>query len=183
MHVPRYHDKRFLIVVISYRRHSAIMSNKPYQWADCAYDFFTDAYILKLGYLTKRKHLKHGKTIKHLDLDEAVAIINKAKIKKSMVWIEKMPTGKHYAIIYFLRCKNFVKIGHTRYSVQTRLSQIQPFCPFPLLAEYAYFGHVKEEHEIHKTLSHLRVEFEWFKYNQEMRDFIAKLRKTTREAE
>lgn len=64
--------------------------------------------------------------------------------------------------VYFIVCMDRVKIGHTRVSVQSRLSSLQTGCPYPLSVIYSEPGTRESEKYWHSMFAGYRLIGEWF---------------------
>lgn len=63
--------------------------------------------------------------------------------------------------VYFIKCKQYVKIGHAS-DVSKRLSELQIGCPFPLKLMAVIPGDRRLERAFHEALHAWRVRGEWF---------------------
>lgn len=74
---------------------------------------------------------------------------------------------------YFIQCHDmpFVKIGRATKSLQKRLATLQIGCPMPLniIAASRHYS----EKELHRQFAPYHHNGEWFRYEGELRDFIA----------
>ena len=86
----------------------------------------------------------------------------------------------HECHIYFLRCQDSVKVGYSKNPVQ-RLQALQTANPNPLEFLYSFpsFQHV--ERIIHQELSEHHIKLEWFKYNDEVKQYIEDIRNGKKE--
>jgi len=73
--------------------------------------------------------------------------------------------------IYFIRCLDSVKIGYSKNPHQ-RLSALQTANPNPLELLYSFPSFQHTESLIHEELNEHHVKLEWFKYNDEVKQYI-----------
>lgn len=79
--------------------------------------------------------------------------------------------------LYFIGCGDLVKIGVSKRPEvrMTRLFGQSPYqSPLTLIASFENLGHM--ETEIHHKFSHLRTLNEWFRYTNEIHEFIQELK-------
>jgi len=70
-------------------------------------------------------------------------------------------------IVYFVRCRQFVKIGRTR-NFKSRLAELGVGNPFPMELVWFTRGHLGLENHFHKKFAHLRHKGEWFEATREL---------------
>ena len=75
-------------------------------------------------------------------------------------------------MIYVAKANDAVKIGYSRNPL-IRISSLQTSSPYEIDVLLVIDGSIFDEHSLHKRFSHLRMAGEWFKFNGEIRDFIA----------
>lgn len=82
--------------------------------------------------------------------------------------------GLGSGVVYFFadRELQFVKIGWTSAHPETRLEQVQSYCPLDLTVLATIEGTQKMERSIHRQFSHLRTNGEWFRADSELLKFI-----------
>jgi hypothetical protein len=75
--------------------------------------------------------------------------------------------------VYFIEAltSGFVKIGYSQ-NPQERLKSLQNGVPFELVIIKTIKGTAEDEREIHRRFYKHRVRGEWYKFNQEIKDFI-----------
>jgi hypothetical protein len=74
--------------------------------------------------------------------------------------------------VYFIRGGDLVKIGKANHP-EMRLRELQTGSPFALELLLTLEGGTQEERALHKRFIAYRVRNEWFRYEDEIRDFIA----------
>lgn len=81
--------------------------------------------------------------------------------------------------VYFVEAvgTNRIKIGITK-NINSRLSSLECNSPYKLNLIYAFPGYISKEKEIHKRFEHLRIKGEWFKYTNEVKQYILNLSST-----
>ena len=79
-------------------------------------------------------------------------------------------------MLYFIKQGEHVKIGYTD-KIRTRLSSLQSANPNKLEVVGLIEGEYKDELEHHNKFKHLSSSGEWFKYDADLCDYIAKLDK------
>tara|TARA_R100001530_G_scaffold81228_1_gene56652 strand:+ start:52 stop:513 length:462 start_codon:yes stop_codon:yes gene_type:complete len=79
--------------------------------------------------------------------------------------------SKYECHIYFIRCLDSVKIGYSK-NPRIRLSALQTANPNKLELLYSFPSFKHREETIHEDLVHLRKNGEWFKYNDEIDEYI-----------
>lgn len=102
----------------------------------------------------------------HSGCDDPEVFVNRGQIEKVNPLSE----------VYFIETIGapFVKIGVTqRGCSHVRLTQIANGCPFQLRVLFALPGGFLRERQLHKQFGHLRVRGEWFRFTNEIRDFIS----------
>lgn len=79
--------------------------------------------------------------------------------------------------VYFIEAigTDTIKIGVTT-NMKTRVSALSSSSPFELCVVYYFPGSLQKEKELHKKFNHLRVNGEWFKYTDEIKNFISALK-------
>ena len=75
-------------------------------------------------------------------------------------------------MIYFIKCKNNIKIGYTDLDVTKRISALQTGNPFLLSLELLIDGDEITERTYHKLFARYRKNGEWFRYGWKLRLFI-----------
>lgn len=76
--------------------------------------------------------------------------------------------------IYFIQCRNFVKIG-VSHVPDARLDDLQVGNPYELkLIGYIPNGGFEEEREIQTRFNNLRIRGEWFALEDGLKEFIKK---------
>lgn len=75
--------------------------------------------------------------------------------------------------VYFISThrEKEVKIGWA-VDVKRRLSQLQTGHPYELLVAYSAPGTQADERALHERFSELRLHGEWFRYTEEIHDFL-----------
>ena len=73
--------------------------------------------------------------------------------------------------IYFIRCVDSVKIGYSKNPHQ-RLRALQTANPNPLELLHSFPSFQHTESLIHQELNEHHIKLEWFKYNDEVKEFI-----------
>lgn len=76
--------------------------------------------------------------------------------------------------IYAIRDMDYVKIGRTA-DVPGRFRDLQAFNPRPLELMVSVRSYDNRERMIHQKFDHLRASGEWFRLDDELRDFISML--------
>jgi len=81
--------------------------------------------------------------------------------------------------VYFVEAvgTNRIKIGITT-NLSRRFYSLETDSPYKLNLIYAFPGYRNKEKEIHEKFKHLCVKGEWFKYADEIKDYILKLSST-----
>lgn len=85
-------------------------------------------------------------------------------------------------MLYFITendCYEFVKIGYTD-NLVARLAALQSSNPREIILLGTKEGLIEDEKELHIKFNHLRVRGEWFKYNEELRNYLRKLLNTSK---
>ncbi len=75
--------------------------------------------------------------------------------------------------IYFLQCKNYIKIGRTN-NILKRMVEIQCFNPFPLKLLLVFEGGSKQEASLHTRFGKDRIKGEWFLLSPHLKRYIIK---------
>lgn len=78
-------------------------------------------------------------------------------------------------IVYFLKAGPFIKIGKATGSAESRISQLQTGCPFPISVMATVQGGCKEERRLHRRFKHLNSHGEWFHAVPELLKYVATL--------
>jgi hypothetical protein len=73
--------------------------------------------------------------------------------------------------IYFARSKDLIKIGFAE-NVKERISTLKTISSIPPKLIFSIKGTAKEEREIHKKFNHLRHHGEWFRFGEEIKNYI-----------
>jgi len=95
--------------------------------------------------------------------------------KKRSEHRDKRQMKKRETVIYFIEAaEHGIKIGYT-YDIEKRFILIQSFCPIKLKLLCVIKGDPYKEKEIHRKFSHLRMHNEWFKYDNEILNYISKI--------
>jgi Meiotically up-regulated gene 113 len=84
------------------------------------------------------------------------------------------PARKSPQAIYFVRCREAIKIGLTR-DVPWRIANLQSAQPEPLELLLAVTGGRRAEAALHERFAHLRIRGEWFTAAPELLAFIAEI--------
>lgn len=79
-------------------------------------------------------------------------------------------------MLYFIQQDKYIKIGYTK-NIKTRLSDLQVSSPVKLNVLGLMDGTFEDEAEMHKKFRHLSVNGEWFRYTDELVEFIDSLDK------
>lgn len=79
--------------------------------------------------------------------------------------------------IYFVQTEpdGPVKIGYTRRRVGDRMAEGQTFNAQRILVLAETYGTRHEETLLHQRFRHLRIQGEWFRYGEEVRDLVLHL--------
>lgn len=77
-------------------------------------------------------------------------------------------------MIYFIQCKNFVKIGYSR-DPNKRLKKLQTGNPVKMKIIATLPGAYKTEDGLHEAYRKLKVRGEWFKYKGNLKDGVRAL--------
>lgn len=94
-------------------------------------------------------------------------------------WIDSLGGRKNpkpsarASIVYFVGYASFVKIGWTR-NFASRFRYLQSGCPEPLRVYLTCAGSRQDEREFHEKFAHLRLEGEWFRFADELSDFLSR---------
>jgi len=91
-------------------------------------------------------------------------------------------SSRHECHIYFIRSLDAVKIGYSA-NPAIRLQALQTANPNRLELLYSFPSLQCREKQIHEELSHLNIGGEWFKYNDEIRQYIKELQEQIKEEE
>lgn len=90
------------------------------------------------------------------------------------------PKREEAPVLYFILCEaaNAVKIGISDTAAMvSRLSTLQTGNPFPLVLLGCLKGDYREtEAKLHATFKEFRLRGEWFRYSDELKDFISQSR-------
>lgn len=92
----------------------------------------------------------------------------------SMVGLEE-----HRGYIYFLLAENAdaVKIGYTRQkSMKTRMRYFYTYSPYSVDLLLIMPGSMIQERDIHKRFVKDKIHGEWFRYSDELKAYIEKLK-------
>ena len=81
--------------------------------------------------------------------------------------------NKTLSWIYFLQCKNYIKIGRTN-NILKRMIEIQGLNPFPLKLLLVLKGDSKKEASLHARFRKDRIRGEWFILSTQMKAYIIK---------
>ncbi len=86
-----------------------------------------------------------------------------------------MSVNKKY--IYVMQCKNYVKFGYSQ-NPNSRIKELQTGNPFKihLLLKVNYNCVSSIEKEIHRYFKEKRERGEWFKIDEEVKDFVKYLK-------
>jgi len=87
---------------------------------------------------------------------------------------------KHECHIYFIRSLDSVKIGYSK-NPSIRLSALQTANPNKLEMIYSFPSFQQTEDKIHNDLRKHHVYLEWFKYNDEVKQYIEDIRNGKKE--
>lgn len=90
-------------------------------------------------------------------------------------WTNTPKGRKARALVYFIRDRKRVKIGHS-YNPKARMQVFTTHTALTLMATEP--GGRSREAELHKKFAHLRIKGEWFYLKPELLDYIAGLKKT-----
>lgn len=74
--------------------------------------------------------------------------------------------------VYFMYCAGHVKIGYTSLSSLSRLRDLSTKTPLETFHLLTLSGGERTEYLLHKAFSDHRVRGEWFKFHQDIKDFI-----------
>ena len=74
-------------------------------------------------------------------------------------------------MIYFIRQGKFIKIGYS-VNPNERIKDLQTGSPVKLHLQATMEGCFKTEKGLHKLFEHLKSKGEWFRYTDEMKNFI-----------
>jgi hypothetical protein len=80
-------------------------------------------------------------------------------------------------MVYFIEAGNtgLIKIGHTEGTVERRIAELQPGCPFALRVVGTMDGGRDTERDLHLMFEDRRARGEWFMADDNMRDVLARL--------
>ena len=81
--------------------------------------------------------------------------------------------NKTLSWIYFIQCKNYIKIGRTN-NIVKRMVEIQCFNPFTLKLLLVFKGGSKKETSLHARFRKDRIRGEWFILSTQMKTYIIK---------
>ncbi len=73
--------------------------------------------------------------------------------------------------LYFIKCGDYVKIGTSR-SVKDRIDQLQTGNPQEIEVLAVFEEQAFREYAIHKTFVHLNIRGEWFRYTEEIENYL-----------
>lgn len=80
-------------------------------------------------------------------------------------------------ITYFIKSNDLVKIGYTTRTIEQRVKELQTGNPTTLISvTYIKGKHDTEGYELYKRFKELRLKGEWFEYNDEMKQFISRIK-------
>lgn len=99
--------------------------------------------------------------------------LNSKKNKRSKSYLEKRLSKQEEGKIYFagnLKYK-LVKIGFST-NPFNRVKSLQTGCPFKLTLFHSYKGTEKQEKELHKQFTDLRMNGEWFKLDGALKKYL-----------
>jgi len=84
---------------------------------------------------------------------------------------------KHRGYIYFLLAEktDCVKIGFTRTTMERRLKLHTQYSPYDYDVLKVIEGTMLQERNLHKRFIRLKIRGEWFKYSDELKDYIESL--------
>lgn len=117
----------------------------------------------KIYYEDNRMNILESKRQYNLRNAEKIKVIKREMYKDNI--------GK----VYFITDGEYIKIGHTIKKIKGRMIALQVGnCKELTLLGYI-LGEVSKEKEIHNLFRHLLIRGEWFKYSQEIIDYLYSL--------
>lgn len=81
-------------------------------------------------------------------------------------------------IVYFLRAGEFVKIGKSTGTPDSRVNQLRTGCPFPIEVMATIPGGLDLERSLHRRFAHCRAHGEWFHATPGLLAYVAEMRGT-----
>lgn len=92
---------------------------------------------------------------------------NKGRAYRQKRYVDNTPK------IYFITDNEYIKIGYTKNKIASRLAAIKTGNPRELKILYIWLDQPKQkETELHHLFRHLHIAGEWFRYSEEIINFI-----------
>ncbi len=140
------------------------------------YQGIDDSLPVKIRKLKKEFYLEFQKRLSIL-MGEEVPLFRAIWTICCFPYGAPKPKPEPLGQIYFIKSKNLVKIGFSQ-DLKNRCATLKTMSPISPQLIYTLKGSVDKEKEIHRRFNHLRHHGEWFRYTDEIRNYIDSMRES-----